>query len=248
MARTLADLVPMLVSAPAATPFNAPITPAREVAWLHLPMEEVHAVRRALGATVNDLLLTVMSGALGERMRLSDCETDGEPLRCMVPWSVRQRSETGAMGNAVSTVVSPLFVDERDPGVRLKAQQESMSLLRGKKQAAGLHELIAVGDWVPAPLYAAIWKLWPQRFFPFNIVSSNVRGPAEPLYLDEHELLEWYPVGVNWTTNGLFLVTISYRENLTLGFSADPSIVPDLWQVVEDFRSSYEELRQSASS
>ncbi|MCW2846995.1 MAG: Diacylglycerol O-acyltransferase, partial [Marmoricola sp.] len=103
-----------------------------------------------------------------------------------------------------------------------------------------------VGEWVPAPLYALIWKHWPRRYFPFNFVSSNVRGPAEPLFLDEHELLAWYPVGVNWTTNGLFLVTISYREHLSLGLSADPTIVPDLAAVVADLRLSYEALKDSA--
>ncbi|MCW2850024.1 MAG: Diacylglycerol O-acyltransferase, partial [Marmoricola sp.] len=183
--RTLRDIAPMLVSRPPGTPFNAPITPRREVAWLNLPMEEVHQVRRKLGATVNDLVLTVLAGALGAQMERGGFATDGEPLRCMVPWSVRQASQAGSLGNAVSMVVAPLFVDEDDPRDRLTAQQTAMADLRGKEQAVGIHELIAVGEWVPAPLYALIWKHWPRRYFPFNFVSSNVRGPAEPLFLDE---------------------------------------------------------------
>jgi diacylglycerol O-acyltransferase len=245
VARTLRDVLPMLVTRPPKTPFNAPITPAREVAWLNLPMDEVHAVRRQLGATVNDLLLTVLTGALGAQMERGGNVTENQALRCMVPWSVRQQSEAGSLGNAVSMVVAPLFVGEDDPRKRLVAQQQAMAELRAKDQAEGIHELIAVGEWVPAPLFALIWKLWPRGYFPFNFVSSNVRGPDQPLFLDSHELLAWYPVGVNWTTNGLFLVTISYREHLSLGLSADPTIVTDLPAVVEDFRRSYELLKAS---
>jgi hypothetical protein len=64
--------------------------------------------------------------------------------------------------------------------------------------------------------------------------------------MDGHELLAWYPVGVKWTTNGLFLVTLSYREHLTLGLAADPAIVPDLASVVDDFQNAYDGLKAAS--
>jgi diacylglycerol O-acyltransferase len=243
--RTLADAVPMLVVPPPSTPFNAPIHAKREIAWLHLPIDDVHGVRKQLGATVNDLVLTLLSGALRRYMERTGHQTDGVALRSMVPWSVRTPSQSGTFGNAVSMVVAPLLVGESDPQKRLRAQQRAMQRLKDRQQAAGIHEMIAATEWLPAPLYAAIWRLWPKGYFPFNIVSSNVHGPRTPLFLDELEMLAWYPVGVNWTTNGLFLVTISYREHLTLGIAVDPEIVPDVWQVVEDLRAEYDELKKS---
>jgi len=92
-------------------------------------------------------------------------------------------------------------------------------------------------------VWKSIWNQWPMSYFPFNIVSTNVPGPREPLYLGTHELLHWYPFGVNWTTSGLFLCTLSYREYLTLGLVADPAIVTDVWEVNEDLRASYEEIK-----
>jgi len=73
-----------------------------------------------------------------------------------------------------------------------------------------------------------------------------VPGPRQPLFLGEHELLHWYPFGVQWTNNGLFLCTLSYREYLTLGPVADPDVVPDVWDFADDLRAAYEELRATA--
>ena len=246
LVQTLADTLPMMVLPAPRTPYNARIHAAREIAWVDLPLDEVHQVRRALGATVNDVVLDVLSGALRRGMVREGYRTKDVQLRTMVPWSVRTTGAQEAPGNAVSMIVAPLHVDEADPRRRLELQQKAIAELKAKNQAEGYHEIIKAGDLVPAPLYSLIWKLWPLRYFPFNIVSSNVRGPAEPLFLDDHELLHWYPVGVNWTTNALFLVTISYRGRLTLGLASDPTVVPDLWAVADDFRAAYDEVRAAA--
>jgi diacylglycerol O-acyltransferase / wax synthase len=246
LARAAVDTGPMTVVPPPRTPFNRPISPARQFAWVELPIDEVGAVRRRLDATVNDLVLAILSGGLGRYMRRHGYPTDGVTLRAMCPVSVRRSEQSGAMGNLVSMVVVPLHVGVTGARERLDAERAAMRELKGRRQANGLYEIIASAEWFPAALYRLMWRMWPQRYFPLNITTTNVAGPRTPLHLGEHELLHWYPVGVNWTTSGLFLCTLSYREHLTLGLTADPTVVPDLWEATEDLRASYEELRSAA--
>lgn len=241
--RTAVDTGEMALLPPPKTPFNKPITAARQFCWLELPLEEVHRVRKHHGATVNDFVLSVLAGGLGRYMRREGHDPSGITLRSMCPVSVRTRDQSGAMGNQISMVAAPLHVGIEDPVQRLEAEMRSMRELKEKDQAGGIFEMIAAAKYYPAWMWKEIWARWPMKYFPFNIVSTNVPGPKQPLFLDEHELLHWYPFGVNWTTSGLFLCTLSYREHLILGLVADPTIVKNVWEVNEDLRAAYETLR-----
>ena len=244
--RAAADTAPLLVRPLPATPFNAPIHPKRDFAWVELPLAEVKEVRRALGGTINDLVLAVLSGGLARYMARHGSDPDGRELQAMCPVSVRRQDQSGAMGNLVSMVVAPLYVGIADSEERLSAERAAMEELKRRDQAGGIYELIASTTWWPAPLWRLVWKLWPRQYFPFHITSTNVPGPRQALFLGEHELLHWYPFGVQWTNNGLFLCTLSYREYLTLGPVADPDVVPDVWGFADDLRAAYEELRDAA--
>jgi len=243
IAKTSLDAGKLLLQSPPETPFNKPISAARHFCWLELPLQEVHKVRKAHNATVNDMVLAILSGALGRYMRRQGFDTNGVELRSMCPVSVRTADQSGAFGNQISMVAAPLHVGILNPVERLDAEIRSMRELKDKNQAGGFFEMISATKYYPAWVWKSIWNQWPMSYFPFNIVSTNVPGPREPLFLGTHELLHWYPFGVNWTTSGLFLCTLSYREYLTLGLVADPAIVTDVWEVNEDLRASYEEIK-----
>jgi WS/DGAT/MGAT family acyltransferase len=246
LTRAAVDTGPLLVRPLPPTPFNAPIHPQRDFAWVELPLAEVKAVRAALGGTINDLVLAVLGGGLARYMARHGVEPDGRQLEALCPVSVRRQDQSGAMGNLISMVVAPLYVGIPDGAQRLAAERAAMEDLKRREQAAGIYEVIAASNWCPAPLWRLVWKLWPRTYFPFHITSTNVPGPRQPLFLGEHELLHWYPFGVQWTNNGLFLCTLSYREYLTLGPVADPDVVPDVWDFADDLRAAYEELRAAA--
>lgn len=246
LARATLDTGPLALRPLPPTPLNAPIHPARDFAWVELPIDETRQVRKALGGTVNDLVLAILSGALGRYMRRHGYPTQGRELQALCPVSVRATDQTGVMGNQVSMVVVPLPVGTEDGRARLHAVRSAMAELKRRRQADGIHEVIAGANWWPAPLYRLVWKLWPRGYFPLHITSTNVPGPREPLYLGEHELLHWYPFGVQWTNNGLFLCTLSYREHLILGPVADPHIVRDVWEFAGDLRAIYDEFRIAA--
>jgi WS/DGAT/MGAT family acyltransferase len=242
LSRTVLSATPTALRPRPRTPFNRPISAAREFAWVELPFDDVTEVRKELGATINDMVLTMLGGALGRYMRRHGFETDGVTLRVMCPVSMRRSDQHGALGNLISMVIVPVDVGTTDPLERLRDVRAQMEKLKADDQAGGLYDLAATVRALPAPLFALPWRHAPRNYWPHNITSTNVRGPSTPLYLGPHELLHWYPVGVQWHDNALFLCTLSYREYLTLGLVADPNVVPDLWEANEDLRMAYDEL------
>jgi diacylglycerol O-acyltransferase / wax synthase len=206
----------------------------------------VQATRKQLGATVNDMVLTILGGALGRYMRRHGYRTDGVKLRVMCPVSMRRADQHGDLGNLISMVVVSLDVGIDDPVERLRAVRAEMQRLKSVDQAGGMHDLLSVMEALPAPSFAASWRNAPRWYWPHNITSTNVPGPRTPLYLGPHELLHWYPFGVQWNDNGLFLCTLSYREYLVLGLVSDPNVVSDIWEANEDLRASYQEIEAAA--
>lgn len=246
LARATADLGPLLVRPLPPTPFNKQIHAERDFAWVELPAEETKQVRAKFGGTVNDLVLAILSGALARYMRRNGSPAQGRELQAMCPVSVRRPHQSGAMGNLISMVVVPLYVGIDDGAARLIAEHNAMQDLKRRGQADGVYEIIAAMKWVPAPVSRLIWGRWPKSYFPLHITSTNVPGPRQPLFLGEHELLHWYPFGVQWTNSALFLCTLSYRGRLVLGPVSDPEIVPDIWQFADDLRAAYDEIRAAA--
>jgi diacylglycerol O-acyltransferase len=243
--RMMLDAGPQMLAPLSATPFNAPISPARDVAWVELEFAETQQVRKALGGTVNDLVLAVLSGGIARYMKRHGYPTDKD-LLALCPVSVRRPDQSGEFGNQISMVVAPLHIGVEDGAARLAAERASMQRLKERRQASGFHEVISLSEWLPALLFKWVWKLWPSGYFPLHVTSTNVPGPRQPLYLGKHELLHWYPFGVQWTNNALFLCTLTYREFLVLGPVVDPNVIADVWEFADDLRASYEEIRDAA--
>jgi len=127
LTRAAVDTGPLLVRPLPPTPFNAPIHPKRDFAWVELPLAEVKAVRAALGGTINDLVLAVLSGGLARYMARHGVDPDGRQLEALCPVSVRGQDQSGAMGNLISMVVAPLYVGIPDGAERLAAEREAVT-------------------------------------------------------------------------------------------------------------------------
>ena len=131
------------------------------------------------GGTVNDVVLTVVAGALGSRLRARGHDTDELELRAMVPVSVRAAEEHGALGNRVSAMMAPLPVWSEDPVERLRLVTATMGDLKGSKQAVGAKLLTELTDFAPPTIASQAARLQPRQRF-FNLVVTNVPGPAVP--------------------------------------------------------------------
>jgi WS/DGAT/MGAT family acyltransferase len=233
----------MLLPAPP-TPFNGPLSPRRQFAWVQFPFTEIRQIRGALGGTVNDVVLAVIAGGLGRYLRAHGYPTDGVELRAMCPVSMRRAEEHGALGNLVSMMFAPLFVGITDPVQRLAAERKAMDALKTQDQAGGLYEMTGLGNLIP-PAWQALAGQAEINISPLNTVSTNVPGPQIPLYLAGHKLLQWYPLGPLATTIGLFNAILSYNHVLTIGATVDPALMPDVWRYMDFLRESFEELRDA---
>ena len=137
------------------------------------------AIKNALGGTVNDVVLTVVAGALRRHYLAHGHDTEDVELKAMVPVSVRADSERGALGNKVTTMYAPLPIGLDDPIARYRAVHEAMRGLKESGQAVGAEVITSLADFAPPTILAQAARLQAvQRFF--NLTVTNVPGPAVP--------------------------------------------------------------------
>jgi diacylglycerol O-acyltransferase / wax synthase len=242
----LTSAMPYMTQPAPRVPFNGPLSGERHFAWVELPFAEVRGIRSALGGTVNDVVLAILSGALGRYLRAHNVPvTPAMELRAMCPVSVRAADGRGSLGNQVSMMMAPLYVGIDDPMARLRAEREAMERLKGLDQAGGLHALSAQADAIPAGWQAFVGQ-FPATNTLLNTVSTNVPGPQIPMYFNGKQLLGWYPLGPLSSGIGLFNAILSYNQKLTFGATADPRLVPDVWFFADCLRESFAELRDAA--
>ena len=229
------------------TRFNGRISPHRRFAFATLPLDDVKALKRALGVTVNDVVLGVCAGALRRRLTAAD-ELPSEPLVAMVPVSVRAPEETGTFGNRISVMIVPLPTNEPDPRRRLERVHEAMRSAKERHQAVPATLLQDANQFVPPALLArasrtvgslsANDRLAP----PVNIVISNVPGSPAPLFLAGARQEAQYPVSVIMDGAALNITVLSYRDGLDFGVVADRELVPDVWELIQDLRQELADL------
>jgi WS/DGAT/MGAT family acyltransferase len=245
MINALTSSMPAMLQPAPPTPFNGPLSADRQFAWVELPFSEVRHTKSVLGGTVNDLVLAILSGGLGRYLRHHGYRTEGVELRAMCPVSMRRPDERGALGNLVSIMIAPLYVGIADPVERLAAERAAMDRLKSQDQAGGLYAMSQFTSRIPAAWQAMAGRVPVQNTL-LNTVSTNVPGPQVPLYLAGHKLLAWYPLGIVSGNIGLFVAILSYSQKLTYGLLVDPKLVPDLWDLADCLRASYDELRAAA--
>ena len=102
-------------------PLNTEIGSHRRFAWSRAELADYKKIKDALGGTVNDVVLTVVSGALRSWLRSRGLKTEGLELRALVPVSIRAEDEHGQLGNRIAAMRGPLPVYIEDPVKRLDA-------------------------------------------------------------------------------------------------------------------------------
>jgi WS/DGAT/MGAT family acyltransferase len=224
------------------TPLNERVSPHRRFDWLVLAVDELKAVRRALGGSLNDVVLTIVTGAVRRFLEQRHFPLEGIDFRVMAPVSVRAESERGRLGNRVSAWIVPLPIAEPDPALRLQTISACTEELKQKRQAVAAQVLTQAADWTPATLLA-LGARNATRQLPFQMVVTNVPGPQVPLYLLGSRMIETYPVVPLLDGLGLGIALFSYDGRLCWGFNADYDLVPDLDQFVVFVREAFEELQ-----
>jgi diacylglycerol O-acyltransferase / wax synthase len=244
--RSLEANQPYLTNPVARAPFNKPLTRERTVACSEYSFAEIRGIRAACGGTVNDVVLTVLSGALGRYLELHGDSTDGRSMRILAPVNVRREDERGTLGNRVSMLLIEVPVGMRDPVERLKAITERTEALKRQNVAAGTEIMTDLLSAVP-PMLQSIAGLLPQPPNNLaNLVCTNIPGPMIPLYSVGHRLLAHYPLMPLAWEMGVGCGVTSYDQKLYFGLIADPNAAADVSRLKEFLDQAFVELRSAA--
>jgi diacylglycerol O-acyltransferase / wax synthase len=229
------------------SPFNVPIGPYRRFAWVRGDLARFKAIKNELGGTVNDVVLTVVTGALGRYLRSRGHSTRELELRAMVPISVRTADQHGSLGNQVSAFMARLPVYSEDPVERLRLVRANMGDLKGSKQAVGASVMTQLSDFAPPTIVGQAARLTPaQRFF--NLVVTNVPGPQFSLYLMGRRLEGMVPMVPLADRQALCVGIMSYDGRIDFGLTGDYDAMADLDDFATDLTESIEELAEAAGA
>ncbi len=226
------------------TPLNVDIGPHRRIGIVRFELEEFKEVKNALGGTVNDVMLTVVAGALREWLHSRGVRTEGLELRGLVPVSIRGEHDRG-LGNRIAAMRGPLPVYIGDPVARLRFVKREMDGLKESKQALGAEVIASVNNFAPPTILAQASRInFSTRLF--NLIVTNVPGPQFPLYVLGRELQDLFPVAFLPENHALAIAIMSYNGKLNFGLLADYDGLPDLDVIQQGIVDSLEELKRAA--
>ncbi len=228
-------------------PLNQPIGPHRRYTWARSELATFKRIKDALGGTVNDVVLAVVTGALRKWLHSRSIRTEGLELRALVPVSIRTADERGQAGNKLAAMRGPLPVYVEDPARRLRVVSEQMEGLKRSKQALGAEVISRFNDFAPPTLLAQAARLnFSTRLF--NTIVTNVPGPQMPLYVLGRKLEEAFPVAFLPQNHALAVAIMSYNGRVGFGLLADYDSMEDVEIIAEGIEESLVELEQVAAA
>lgn len=221
-----------LIQAPR-TRFNGTVTPHRMFDARSFSLKEIKRIRAlAQGATLNDVMLSVVGGAM-RRYLDHYGELPDTSVTTMAPISVRDESEKNTMGNQVSAMFVPLGSHIPSVIERMRYVTEETVKAKGFTTALGARQSAEMAKLTPAPamnigamLYSRL-KLADHIKPVINTIVTNVPGPPVPIYSTGAKLTGLY--GMLCLVDGVKLghVVHSYVDEVTVSFTACRSAVPD---------------------
>jgi diacylglycerol O-acyltransferase / wax synthase len=227
------------------TAINEPIGTERRFRVATVGLEEVKAIKRELGGTVNDVVLAACTGGFRRLLASRGEELPDSGLRTMVPVNVRPDTDRGKLGNQVSSLFVHLPVAEPDPLRRYRITMAEAEALKGGGQAEGGQTLVHLTALAPPVLHSfAARSLFASRLF--NTTITNVPGPQLPLYAFGSQMREVHPLVPLAAEHAVGIAVISYDGRLFFGLIADRDEVPDLEELLIGLEESLEQLRKLA--
>jgi len=212
----------------------------KRVAWADpIPLDEVKAVGKALGASVNDVLLSCVAGALrGYLVRKGD-PTEGVVIRALVPVNLRPPEKAYKLGNRFGVVFLDLPIGIDNPIERLYAVRANMGALKGSLQPILTLGLLAAAGAGPKLLQDQLITVLARNA---TAVMTNVPGPQQPLYMAGARIerfMFWVPQSGNV---GMGVSILSYNGEVQFGLITDRKLCPDPEHVIAQFGTEFEKL------
>jgi diacylglycerol O-acyltransferase len=243
----LSQVLPAVSTPPPMLPFNGPCSGERRLAWSQFSFSEARAVRNVLGGTVNDVVLTVLSEAVARYARFHGQPVKDKVVRFMVPVSLRQKEQRGALGNIISILPVEIPLDLPDFPARFQYVHQRTNLMKTARLAEGLLTLGSLYTMMPAPMQSLVGALADLPFAPFNMISTNVPGPQVPIYLAGRKMLAQHPYVPIGYQVGLGCAILSYNQTLFFGLSSDAQAMDDVEKFKEILDEVFEDLKATVA-
>jgi WS/DGAT/MGAT family acyltransferase len=226
---------------------TGPVGPHRTWSTAFLPLDDVKSIRRALGGTVNDVVLTLVSGGLRELLSTRGEHVDGRMIRALVPVSVRRPGERGVYNNRVSAMFAELPVGIVDPVARLDLVRAQMDNLKQSKQAVAGDVLTSLSGFAPAMLLDLAGRL-AARSPSLGVQTgvTNVPGPQHALQTLDRRLLQSYPFVPVIGNVRISIAIFSYDGGMYFGVTADYDSSNDISILTAGIEAAADELLELA--
>lgn len=229
-----------LMTSDTQTRFKGTLGKAKRVAWADpLPLAEVKIIGKALGCSVNDVLLSTAAGALRAYLLAKGDAANDVELRAVVPVNLRPVEQAGDLGNQFGLVFVELPVGIDDPLKRVTVVQERMNALKSSSQPIVAFVLLNAVGMGPKILQDQIGALIGRNA---SAVMTNVPGPQQPLYFAGKEITEqnfWVPQSGGI---GMGVSILSYNGKVQFGIITDEGLVPDPEGIIAHFADEFEHL------
>ncbi|RMH15355.1 MAG: wax ester/triacylglycerol synthase family O-acyltransferase [Acidobacteria bacterium] len=226
------------------TPFKGRLGVNKRVSWSQpVSLGDVRAIKNAVGGTVNDVLLTAMSGALRRYLQRRRHPVDGLNLRAAMPVSLRKLDQLADLGNRFGLVFVSLPVGIDDPRARLAELKRRTEALKGSLEAAiALGFLHGMGH-APRAIQRLVERIFGSKA---TAVMTNVPGPRQTLYLGGRairDLLFWVPQSGRL---GMGISILSYDGRVRLGIATDERLIPDPHAIADCFHHELDAMLELA--
>ncbi len=238
----MAEVLPAAVTPAPLLPFNGECSGERRLAWSEFSFTDARLVKNVLKGTVNDVVLTVLSESVSRYVAEHGLDLEERIVRFMVPVSLRQKNQRGALGNLISILPVEIPLDFEDLPSRFQFVNEKTAMMKETKLAEGLLTVGAMYSVTPAPLQSALGQIANLPFPPFNLVATNVPGPQIPLYLVGQKMLKHYPYVPVGYGLGLGCAIFSYNKDLYFGLVSDAKAMSDVERFKEILDETFADL------
>lgn len=222
------------------TPLRGTPSGLKRVAWADpLPLHEIRTVGRALGCTVNDVLMSTVAGALGGHLREHRFDAENLTVRAAVPVNLRGLEETRPLGNRFGLVFVELPLGIRDPLRRVDAVHSAMRSIKGSMQPPMALAVLGLVGLLPASMQLPAMAAFGRKG---SLVASNVPGPKTPLFICGQRISEMYFWVPQSGTMGVGISILSYAGQVYFGLIADRSLIVDPRSVMDRIGPEFERL------
>nr|WHW29557.1 putative wax ester synthase/acyl-CoA:diacylglycerol acyltransferase [uncultured bacterium] len=212
----------------------------KRVAWGEpIPLDTVKVIGKALGCSINDVLLACVAGAIGSYLREHGEDPRGKEIRAMVPVNLRPLDQAWQLGNRFGLVPLLLPVGIANPVQRIYSVRSRMSELKGSFQPLLAFGLLSVAGVLIKPLQESLLGVFAKKA---TAVMTNVPGPTEPLLFCGSTLRQtmfWVPQSGDI---GVGVSLLSYGGGVQFGLMTDQRLCPEPQAVIDQFEPEFEKL------